>query len=101
MHDTGTAQRHQFNLTLLARFEAHCSSGGDIETIASCLLAIELQCRVNLREVIMGTDLNWSVSVIFNDNTAGSPADVKLYIAVFNLIFSVIICYLRLSDYGR
>ena len=36
----------------------------------------------------MGADLNRPVAVIFSDNAAGSPADVKRYLARFNLIFS-------------
>lgn len=72
----------------MARLEAHCGSGRDIETVARCLLAIELQRRVDLGEVIMGADLNLPVTVIFNDNAAGSPVGVKRYLARFNLIFS-------------
>jgi hypothetical protein len=52
----------------LAGFKAHRGAGGDIQAIAGRLLAIELQRRVDLGEVVMRADLNRPVAVIFNDN---------------------------------
>lgn len=88
VHRAGSGQRHQLHLALLARFEAHCGAGGDIQAIAGRLLAIELQRRVDLGEVVMRADLNRPVAVIFNDNAAGGAADVNRYLAGFYLIFS-------------
>jgi hypothetical protein len=74
-----TGERHQL-LRVLAGLKAHRGAGGDIQAIAGGLLTIELQRRVDLGEMVMRSDLNRPVAVIFNDNAAGGAADVQSYL---------------------
>src|SRR5215208_7638076 len=56
--DAFSGERHQFHLACLSWLEPHRGAGGDVEPHAARLLAVELQRRVGLEEMIVRADLD-------------------------------------------
>jgi hypothetical protein len=62
--DSIARQLDQFDSAFLPWFEAHCGTGGDIEPKSTGLVAVELQCCVDLVKMKVRTDLDRSVARI-------------------------------------
>ena len=79
---------HQRHFPLLAGFEAHGSAGRDVESVASSGFAIEFQRRVDLVKVIVRSDLDRPVAVVFHDHTSGFAPDVERNVAGLDPVFA-------------
>src|SRR5579859_1926689 len=77
-------ERHQLHLTGLSRLEAHRGACGDIEPHAAGFLALELQRRIGLEEMIVRADLDRAVTGIGNRQRHGLAAGIELDLAVLD-----------------
>src|SRR5438552_3574183 len=68
VNDTCAAKCDQNDLFLLARLEAYCRSGCDVQAHPVSGRAIKFQAAIDLKEVIVATDLYWPITRIFDQN---------------------------------
>src|SRR6516165_356350 len=74
-------ERNKRDLARLPRFEAHRGAGGDIEPHAARFLAVELQRRIGLEEMVMRADLDRPVAGIGDAERHRLAALVELDLA--------------------
>src|ERR1700722_2434584 len=70
-------KRDQRDLARLPRLEAHRGAGRDVEAHAARLLAIELERRIGLEEMIMRADLDRPVAGVGDHERHGLAAGVE------------------------
>src|SRR5215471_3973992 len=63
-HLAFTCERHQRDFARLARLEAHGRAGWDVEPMPTRRGSVELQGSVGLGEVIVGTQLDRSITAV-------------------------------------
>src|ERR1700677_2625017 len=76
-------ERDQRHLAGLAGLEPHRGSGRDVEPHAARLLALELQRRIGLEEMIMAADLDRAVTRIGDRERHGLAVNVEYDVARF------------------
>src|SRR3954465_6089337 len=81
-------QRHQLHVAGLAGLEAHRRAGGDVEAHAARLLAVELQRRVGLEEMVMRADLDRPVAAVGDGERHRLAAGVEFDLAVLDEAFT-------------
>jgi hypothetical protein len=86
--DAIARQGDQADRARLPRLESHRGARGDIETVATGLLAIEVERRIRLEEVIVRADLNRSVTGIAHDDLDARATGIELDVAVFDQHFA-------------
>src|SRR6476619_2105304 len=62
--DFVTRQLNQFHRALLPRFKSHRGAGDNVQTEAAGWLAVKMKCRIDLKKMKVGTDLDRPVSRI-------------------------------------
>src|SRR5262249_17338655 len=77
-------ERHQRHLARLSRLETHGGAGGDVESHAARLFAIEFQRRVGLEEMIMRADLDRPVAAVGDGQRHRLAAGIGLDLAVLD-----------------
>src|SRR5262249_59499210 len=75
---TRSAERDQFDLLCISRFEPDGRSCGDIQPHSVSRTAIEVQSSVHFKEMAMRTDLNRPVAPVRHDDASCRPAEVGL-----------------------
>src|SRR5262249_13248041 len=81
VHGALAGERDQRHLARLSRLEAHGRSGRDVEPHAARLLAIELQRRVGLEEMIVRSDLDRPVAGVGRRQRHGLAAGIERDVA--------------------
>src|SRR5260370_27527695 len=81
-------ERDQLHVAGLAGLEAHRGAGGDIEPHAARLLAVELQRRIGLEEMVVRADLDRPVAGIGDRQRHRLAAGVELDFAVLDEEFT-------------
>src|SRR5690349_3828099 len=77
IHYSGAAVWDQRNFTSLARLKAHSCSCRNIKAVSERSLAIKLESRVRLGEVVMAADLDWPVACVGNGKGDGIAILIK------------------------
>src|SRR5690242_17010105 len=77
-------ERDERHLAALARLEAHRRAGRDVETHAAGFLALEMERRVGLEEMIMRADLDRPVAGVGHSQCHGLAAGVERDLALFD-----------------
>src|SRR5690348_8895951 len=83
-----SAKRDERDVARLPRLEAHRGAGGDVEAHAARLLAVELQRRIGLEEMIMRADLDWPVAGVRDSERHDLTARIELDRAVLDEEFA-------------
>src|SRR5260370_6481774 len=86
-------ERDQLHVAGLAGLEAHRGAGGDIEPHAARLLAVELQRRIGLEEMVVRADLDRPVAGIGDRQRHRLAAGVEFDFSVLDEEFA--------GDHGR
>src|SRR6516164_2808535 len=81
-------QHHESHLAGLARLEAYRGAGRDVEPHAARLLAIELQRRIGLEEVVVRADLDRPIAAVGDRQGHGLTAGIELDLAVLDEEFA-------------
>src|SRR5258708_12234928 len=71
-------QSDQADLFLLAWLKAHGSSGGNVQAHTVGGLAIESKGRINLKEVVVATDLDRAIPGMLDEQSDGCAPNVGL-----------------------
>ena len=77
-------ERDQLHVAGLAGLEAHRGAGGDVEPHAARLLAVELQRRIGLEEMIVRADLDRPVAGIGDRQRHRLAAGIEFDLAVLD-----------------
>src|SRR5699024_401658 len=65
----------------LTRLETHGSASGDVEPITARAGAIEVECRIGFRKVVVRADLDWPVAGIPHGQFAHSTTAIQFEFA--------------------
>ena len=76
--DAASTEVHELHLTGVAGFEAHGQPGRDGQAHAPGRLPVEGQCGVDLEEVVVGTDLDGTVTGVGDPQRGGTTPRVEL-----------------------
>src|SRR3954468_19459263 len=86
--DALAGERHDLDIARLSRLEPHGGAGRDIEPHAASLLAVELQRRIGLEEMIVRADLDRTVACVGNRQRRRLAAGIELNLAVLDEEFT-------------
>src|SRR5258706_5122372 len=81
-------ERDQGNLARLSRLKPHRGAGGDVEAHAAGLLALELQGRIGLEEMVVRADLDRSVAAVGDGDLRRLAPRIELNLAVLDEHFA-------------
>src|ERR1700730_12941720 len=78
----GSAKLGQSDFFGLARSEAHCGSGGNIEVHAEAFFPVEIESLVGFKEVIVAADLNGTITGVHDFERCLASTGVELDVSV-------------------